>query len=157
MLRLLALLSILFLFGWSVSNAHDVAIDDAQWLSGRWVGEGLGGVMEETWSTPAAGQMVGFFRLVGPDGKVQLYEMMLLDVIDDGLRLRVKHFDSSFVGWEQKDSWHLFSPVSVSPGLLQFNGLKLRRVSENEAEFVVIINDPNGVREETLRMRKEPM
>ena len=34
-----------------------VTIDDAAWLAGRWVGEGFGGQMEETWSPPVGWSM----------------------------------------------------------------------------------------------------
>ncbi|HET9231942.1 MAG TPA: DUF6265 family protein [Vitreimonas sp.] len=131
-------------------------IESASWLAGRWVGEGLGGELEETWSTPASGQMVGHFRLVR-DGVVAFYEICLLDVVDGGLRMRVKHFNPDFVGWEERDGWHAFNPVSVSEDTLLFTGLTLRRVGDDALEIVLSIRYPDGVREETLRLRRAPL
>ena len=131
-------------------------IESASWLAGRWVGEGLGGQLEETWSTPASGQMVGHFRLVR-NGVVAFYEICLLDVVDGGLRMRVKHFNPDFVGWEERDGWHAFDPASVSQDALSFTGLTLRRVGDDALEIVLSIRYPDGVREETLRLRRAPL
>src|SRR5688572_27278838 len=76
-------------------------IEDAAWLAGRWVGEGFGGQMEETWAPPVGGQMVGHFRY-WRDGQPQIYEIMLMDVVEGGVRLRVKHFNPDFTGWEER-------------------------------------------------------
>lgn len=131
-------------------------IESASWLAGRWVGEGLGGELEETWSPPASGQMVGHFRLVR-GGVVSFYEICLLDVVDGGLRMRVKHFNPDFVGWEERDGWHAFNPVSVSEDALSFTGLTLRRVGDDALEIVLSIRYADGVREETLRLRRAPL
>ncbi|HYD74393.1 MAG TPA: DUF6265 family protein [Candidatus Binatia bacterium] len=131
-------------------------IESASWLAGRWVGEGLGGELEETWSTPASGQMVGHFRLVR-GGVVAFYEICLLDVVEGGLRMRVKHFNPDFVGWEDRDGWHAFNPVSVSGDTLSFTGLTMRRIGDDALEVVLSIRYPDGIREETLRMRRAPL
>ena len=131
-------------------------IESASWLAGRWVGEGLGGQLEETWSTPASGQMVGHFRLVR-GGVVAFYEICLLDVVDGGLRMRVKHFNPDFVGWEERDGWHAFDPVSVSDEMLSFTGLTIRRVGDDALEIVLSMRYPDGVREETLLLRRAPL
>jgi hypothetical protein len=39
-------------------------IADLAWIQGRWVGEGLGGTVEEIWSPPIGDSMLGMFRLV---------------------------------------------------------------------------------------------
>lgn len=138
-------------------STEDVrVIEHASWLAGRWVGEGLGGELEETWAPAASGQMVGHFRLMH-DGAVVFYEIMLLDVVDGGLRMRVKHFNPDFVGWEERDGWHAFNPVSVSADSLAFTGLVIRRVGNDAFEIVMSIRYPEGVREETLRMRRAPL
>jgi hypothetical protein len=141
----------------AVASAEDAAvIERASWLAGRWVGEGLGGELEETWAPAHSGQMVGHFRLVR-NGVVVFYELCLLDVVDGGLRMRVKHFNPDFVGWEERDAWHAFNPVSVSEDTLSFTGLILRRVGDDALEIVLSIRYPDGVREETLRMRRAPL
>src|SRR5690606_30910946 len=53
-------------------------IADVAWLEGRWVGEGLGGAAEETYSPPAGGAMIGAFRSLKADGQPNFYEFVLL-------------------------------------------------------------------------------
>ena len=99
------------------------AVDrDAAWLAGRWVGEGLGGKVEETWAPAAGGQMVGHFQLVKA-GKPVFYEIMLLDAGRAG-SARVKHFNPDFTAWEDKAVWHSFEPVASSRPA-EFKGLAL--------------------------------
>jgi hypothetical protein len=131
-------------------------LTNASWLAGRWVGEGLGGEVEETWSPAASGQMVGHFRLTR-NGAVVFYEISLLDVTAGGLRMRVKHFNADFVGWEDKDTWHSFEPIRATNDTLVFNGLRLRRLSTTEMETSVVIEYHDGEREETLRLHRAPL
>lgn len=129
-------------------------IDAAAWMVGRWTGEGLGGQAEENWSAPHGGQMVGHFALI-KDGAPVFYEIMLIDVQAGGLRLRVKHFNPDFVGWEEKDGWHSFEPVSAAPGDLQFKGLRLRQ--ENGEMLITIMIRERGATaptEHLLRLRR---
>jgi hypothetical protein len=133
------------------------SIDDAAWLAGRWVGEGLGGIVEENWSPPLGGQMVGHFALV-KDGKPVFYELMLLDQHEGGLRMRVKHFNPDFTGWEEKDGWHSFEPRSVGPRRLEFEGLILRLEGEELVAIVTLRDRATGaVRDEILRHRRAPL
>jgi hypothetical protein len=131
-------------------------IEDAAWLAGRWVGEGLGGQVEETWAPPAGGQMVGHFQLVR-DGAIVFYEIMVMDVVEGGVRMRVKHFDPDFVGWEEKDDWIAFEPVGASEDGLELDGLSVRRTGPDTAELVVQIRYDDGVRAETLRITRAPL
>jgi len=136
--------------------AQTATIEDAAWLAGRWVGEGLGGELEETWAPPAGGQMVGHFRLVR-DGAPVFYEIMLMDVLDGGVRMRVKHFNPDFVGWEEKDRWVTFEPISAGPEALEFGGLSIRRTSADSVEIRLSIRYADGVREEVLTMHRAAM
>lgn len=156
--------TLLILVAWSSATlaqpsaaAPPAKIGDAAWLAGRWVGEGLGGTVEETWAPPGGGQMFGHFRLVR-DGKPVFYELMLLDEHQGGLRLRVKHFNPDFTGWEEKDGWHSFEPESVGANSLRFKGLWLRLEGGEMVATVTIRNrTDNSVRDETLRHRRSPL
>jgi hypothetical protein len=133
------------------------SIEAASWLAGRWVGEGLGGTVEEVWSPAQGGQMIGHFALLR-DGRPVFYELMLLEEQDRGLRMRVKHFNPDFTGWEEKDGWHAFEPVSAGPDSLRFEGLWLRREGEELVATVTIRNRADdSVRDETLRHRRAPL
>jgi hypothetical protein len=132
------------------------AIEDAAWLAGRWVGEGFGGQMEESWAPPVGGQMVGHFRY-WRDGEPQLYEIMLMDVVDGGVRMRVRHFNPDFTAWEERGEWHAFEPVSAAPDALIFNGLEIRREGENRIIMRIRMRRGDVVEEEVLRFERAPL
>ena len=131
-------------------------IADASWLAGRWVGDGLGGTIEETWAPAAGGQMIGHFQLV-KDGKPAFYEIMLLDAQPGGLRLRVKHFNPDFTAWEDKGDWHSFEPVSAEPDLLKFKGLTLARNGQELTITVTIRAKDGKVTDHPLKLRRAPL
>ena len=126
-------------------------IEDASWLAGRWVGEGLGGKIEETWAPAAGGQMIGQFQLV-KDGQPSFYELMLLDVQRGGLRLRVKHFNPDFTAWEDKGGWHSFEPVAVEKDRLRFNGLRFDRDGDELVIVVTLKQRDGSVADHSIRL-----
>jgi hypothetical protein len=131
-------------------------IEDAAWLAGRWVGTGFGGQMEEAWAPPIGGQMVGHFRY-WREGEPQFYEFLMMDVVDSGVRMRVKHFNPDMVGWEEKDGWVEFEPISVGPDALVFNGLTIRRESPNRIVMTIRLRRGDVVEEEVLRFERAPL
>ena len=133
-----------------------VTIDDAAWLAGRWVGEGFGGQMEEAWTPPVGGQMVGHFRY-WRDGQPQFYEFLMMDVVDGGVRMRVKHFNPDMVGWEEKGEWITFEPVSAAPDALIFNGLAIRREGADRIVMTLRLRRGETVSEEILRFQRAPL
>jgi len=131
-------------------------IEDAQWLAGRWVGEGLGGQVEESWAPAAGGQMVGHFQLMRA-GKPVFYELLLLDAQPGGLRLRVKHFNPDFTAWEDKAVWHSFEPLAVGRDKLRFKGLSFDR-SGDELLIVVTLKAKDGtVTDHPLKLKRAPL
>jgi hypothetical protein len=111
------------------------------WLAGYWVGEGLGGTMEDIWMPPRDGVMLGAFRLTKPDGK-GFYELFAIEELEGSLRFVVKHFNPNWVGWEEKD---------------QAVKLPLRKVGENEWSFGGVVFRREGaeglVVDLTIRMK----
>jgi hypothetical protein len=137
-------------------GAATVTIEDASWLAGRWVGEGFGGQMEEAWAPPVGGQMIGHFRY-WREGQPQFYEIMMMDVADGGVRMRVKHFNPDFVGWEDRGEWHAFEPISASPDALIFNGLEIRREGADRIVMTIRIRNGETVTDEILRFQRAPL
>ncbi|MBL8547294.1 MAG: hypothetical protein JNL81_12585 [Hyphomonadaceae bacterium] len=133
-----------------------ITINDAAWIAGRWVGEGFDGQMEEVWSPPVGGQMVGHFRY-WRNGEPQFYEIMMMDVADGGVRMRVKHFNPDFTGWEDRSEWHTFEPVSASPDALIFNGLEIRREGEDRLVMTIRMRQGETVTSEILRFQRAPL
>ncbi len=143
------------------SQAEPITINNAEWLTGRWTGEGLGGVMEEVWSPPRGGQMVGHFALYR-NGAPVFYELMLIDVVAEGLRMRVKHVNPDGTGWEDKDEWTTFDPVSAAPmtsewGAIQWDALSLTQTGPDTMVGAIRIRERDGsVQEHALTFRRDP-
>jgi hypothetical protein len=138
------------------AQTRAATIDDAAWLAGRWVGEGFGGQMEESWAPPVGGQMIGHFRH-WRDGQPQFYEFMVMDVVEGGVRMRLKHFNPDYTAWEDRETWTTFEPVSVSSDAIIFDGLAIRRESEDRIVMTIRIRDGGTVNEHILRFQRAPL
>lgn len=101
-------------------------ITDAAFLEGIWLGKGLGGDTEESYSSPMGGAIVGYFRFV-KDNKVVFYEIVTVVETNGSLALRLKHFHADLKGWEEKDDVQEFKLVAVEGPTVYFDGLSLRR------------------------------
>jgi hypothetical protein len=130
------------------------SVADLGWLAGRWAGEGLGGSIDEVWSEPAGGAMVGYFRLVR-DGKPVLYEIPTLLEVEGSVELRLKHVNPDMTGWEEKNGFVTFRLVKHDAGAAYFSGLTFRRVNDREMEGYLALRDKDGtVREEKFVYRR---
>lgn len=158
MARLIAVLLLMLAAAPAMAQpAPRASIGQASWLAGRWVGEGLGGRIEEVWSPAHGGQMVGHFILLR-DGAPVFYEMLLLDEQATGLRMRVKHFNPDFVGWEERGGWHAFEPRAAAPQSLQFRGLALRLEGEELVITITLRERADGpAQDHVLRLRRAPL
>ncbi len=134
--------------------APTASIQDAAWLTGHWVGEGLGGELDEAFSAPLGGQMAGHLRL-SRDGKPVFYEMMLIEEHQGALRFRVKHFDPDFTGWEEKDRSLDFPFVSAAPGELVFRSLAFRKDGPDRMVITLRMRQDNGeAADQVMRLRR---
>ena len=102
-------------------------IEELAWLAGEWRGAGLGGDVEERWSSPSAGTMVGTFKLVAEDGTPAFYEFMTILEVDGTLELRLKHFGPDLTGWEDEADYVRFPLVRVGSEQVWFRGLTYAR------------------------------
>jgi len=72
-------------------------LSDAAWLAGIWKsasGERMS--FEEHWTAPAAGNMMGMFRLLAGE-KVVVYEYLLIEQESDGTYMRLRHYQPKMV------------------------------------------------------------
>ncbi len=98
----------------AATPAHSYTLADLSWLVGHWRGQVAESVLEEYWSAPAAGAMMGMFRWVRGD-KIDVYEFLTLVEENEGVTLRFKHFDAGLVSWEEKDKFLQYRVVSAGP------------------------------------------
>lgn len=130
-------------------------IADFAWLEGTWIGAGLGGQTEETYSAPLGNAIVGTFRFV-KDGKPVFYE--LVTVVEEGgsVLIRLKHFHPNLVGWEEKDKSVEFKLVALEGQTAYFDGQTLRREDDTLLAAVLIKgkDDKEGVEQFSYKLKK---
>lgn len=83
----------------SMKGKESLQLADLTWLAGTWSGRALGGEVEEHWSMPSGGSMIGMFRLTAND-KTRVIEFMTLVEEEDGVVYRFKHFNPDYTTWE---------------------------------------------------------
>lgn len=128
------------------ANMPEASIDDLAWLTGRWLGEGFGGILEETWNPPLGGTMVATFRLVS-EGKPNFYEICLISPEGKSLTYKVKHFNPDMTGWEEKAEYVTFPLVKIEPNKVYFNGLTLE-VNGNTCTHYLAMKQKDGTHKE---------
>jgi len=100
-------------------------ISDLAWLQGCWAGEAMGGASSECWMAGPDGRLTGMFQLYS-EGSQQFTEIFILDDFGDGPEMRLKHFTTDFVGWEEKDEHLTFKLLETSTSHAIFKGLRFQ-------------------------------
>lgn len=89
------------------TNAQETGVESFSWLAGTWQGSGPEGSLAEIhYMEPRAGHLPSVLRLT-QNGRVAMLETLALVEEDDGLRLYVRHFDSSLVPLEEEGAIEL--------------------------------------------------
>jgi hypothetical protein len=130
-------------------------VADLAWLTGAWTGEGLGGTVDEAWSAPAGGAMVGHFRLV-KDGKPVFYEILTILEREGSVEMRLKHVNADMTGWEEKNDFTTFRLAKLEAGTAWFNGLTFRRIGEDRMEIFLALRagSTGDVTEHAFELRR---
>ena len=83
------------------------------WLEGCWRGLRKGDTVEEHWSAPAAGTLMGMFRWIKGDA-VRFFELCTVERAGDGVALHIKHMNPGLASWEAQDAATSFDLVHLS-------------------------------------------
>lgn len=129
-------------------------VTEFSWLTGAWVGEGLGGEVDEVWSAPVGGSMVGYFRLVR-DGKPVFYEMLTLIEVDGSVEMRLKHMNPDMTGWEEKNDFVTFKLVKHDTSGAYFGPFTIQRTGPNSWEGFLALTQGGVTREEKFTFRRK--
>lgn len=124
-----------------------------KWLQGRWTGKALGGEVEEVWTAPQAGAMLGIYRLVRDDKPV-FYEFMTLVEEEGSLVMRLKHFNPDLTGWEEKDQTEAFRLVALEDDAVHFEGLSMHIDGDLLTVHLAIENKDGTLEEATFRYER---
>ena len=140
------------------ASSPPARIAEVAWLTGYWVGEGLGGEVEDVWLPPKAGVLLGAFRLHRTDGKPGFYELFAIEEVDDTLQFVVKHFHPDWVGWEEKDKALRIRLSRVSADEIAFGRIVFQRTAPDRLVVKLAIREKDGtLRHETLAYRRKPL
>ncbi|MFT5198918.1 MAG: hypothetical protein ACI87O_001578 [Planctomycetota bacterium] len=132
-------------------------VQDLNWLAGRWVGEGFGGLCEEIWSPTFNGEMVGTFRLINADGELNFYEFMTMKQEGDAVVLRLVHLSPELRPWEEPGETTDFHLIETSESTAWFGGLTLHRDGDRLAVYVAMSKQDGSVSEVDMQMTREDM
>lgn len=132
----------------TVDRAHPVA-----WLAGRWVGEGFGGDVEESWLPSAGGAMLGTFRLV-VDGAPAFYELMTIENRDEGPVMLLKHFDPDLSSWEERDESRVWPGEVLGDGRIRFGPVEYTRTGNDVLAVRVEVSSGEESEVHTLSFRR---
>jgi hypothetical protein len=124
------------------------------WLTGSWLGEGLGGTSEEIWSEPRGGVMMGMYRSLKQNQPV-FYEFLMFVEEKGSVVLKLKHFNPDFSAWEDKTGFVSFRLVAVEGRAVHFDGLSFIRDTADTLRIYLLLREKSGeVREEEFRLRR---
>lgn len=118
------------------------------------MGDAFGGQVEENFSPPVGGVMVGHFSS-WQDGKISFYELETVGEENGTLVFRVKHFNPDLKGWEEKDKTVDFPLVAIEGDRVYFSGLTIERINQDEQRHYIALKDKTGAtREVTILYRR---
>jgi hypothetical protein len=133
----------------STSNMPSARIEDLAWMTGRWIGEGFGGQLEETWNPPMGGAMVATFRMLS-DSQPAFYEICLIAREGNSLMYKVKHFNPDLSAWEDKEEMVRFPLIKMEPGKVWFEGLTLMRKGKTCTQYLAMKQKDGSYKEVKL-------
>ena len=132
----------------------DHKLKNIAWISGTWKGTAFGGITEEIWSEPSGGSMMATFKLIN-NGKVSFYEIEIIREIENSLVLQLKHFNNDLKGWETKDETVDFPLKEITANKVVFEGMTFEKISDNEMNIYVDIEDKGKVEVVKFNYKKE--
>ncbi len=133
----------------SLSNMPIASINDVAWLTGHWVAEAFGGLVEDVWLEPLGGAILGVFRSFS-GGEIGFYEIFTISEIEQSLILRLKHFSPDLKGWEEKDITQDFKLVKISNDMVWFEGFTIQRIGSTKYNIYLATENKDGSLEEMV-------
>jgi len=112
MKKYLLILSLCFSLTVAHAQLKKATVKDLAFMSGTWVQKSAWGDLEEYWSSPQGESMVSSFRCL-QEGKAVFYEFVVIEQEGDLPVMKMRHFNRSSIGWEDKDSPIWFPLVSL--------------------------------------------
>ncbi len=129
---------------------EDSLLDELAWMKGRWIIDGDGQYIEETWGPAREDALVGSLRWARQK-KVWLYELMSIEADEEnGLVFRLRHFNRNLEPWTgEKDGPLTYPLLDFSENRVVFENPERdsprRFVYEREGDRLTIrLEGPDG-------------
>lgn len=124
------------------------------WLEGCWTGIGFGAVVEECWIQGPSGRLTGMFQMLNEDGTQNFTEIFVLGLFDGKPAMRLKHFDTNLIGWEEGPEYVDFPVTALTPNTVTFEGLIYDYDSAGTLTVTLDVHTEAGIRQETIVYRR---
>ncbi len=141
--RPLLVLAFLLLAPSSFGADSEPTIDDFAFLVGYWEGTGFGGQSEEMWMPPRDGRMFGIFKQ-SANSALQFSEYIEITNEKGAFELRLRHFNSDFTAWEDKEEFVSFPFVSIEKNKAVFEGLSYEITEDDELLVSLVLYSSDG-------------
>lgn len=136
-------------------SGEKATIQDMIRLNGTWHGTGLGGTVEEIYSAPQDGVIMGSFRFFDK-GKTVFYEFITVAEDKGTLIVKLKHFNPDLSGWEEKDKTVDFKFVKKDKNRMYFEGQTFEFIGKTALNIYVAIKQKDGqILEEIFRYKRK--
>lgn len=118
---------------------------DIQFIAGHWETTKNGQQIEAFWTEPASANMAGVIRMMNDEAPT-LYEIFAIEMNENGLEIRVKHFKPGLIGLEEKEDsdYYTFMESGESYALFQKEGedVRIRYDKRSGQKFAIMIGKP---------------
>lgn len=161
LLLLLPFLTVTSTFGQDVLRLEPgqepgrASLSEIAWLTGYWVGTGLGAQSDELWMPAVDNSMPGVYRFMS-DGSLVFSEYMMVIADAGTLSIKLKHFNRDLSPWEEKDQWMEFKLVKLDGQTAYFNGLTYHRYGDSLL-IRLAMRGPDGPKIEEFRLTKRDL
>jgi hypothetical protein len=131
------------------SQAPRRDIKDLAFMAGKWITHSAWGDMEENWSEPMGNSMMCAYRCV-KDGKVIFYEFIVIEQMDSGPVMKLRHFSPGNIGWEEKDKPYEYPLMFLEADKARFErpdkktALTFHRTSADTMKVILERQDKDG-------------
>jgi len=85
----------------AATDAGPTTLADVAFLTGSWRGEFHGDTIEEHFSGPNAGTLIGMFRWIS-NGRTSMTEHIVFEERADGVHMLLRHFNEGMTPWAQE-------------------------------------------------------
>ena len=139
----------------SGAESPPAAIEDLAWLSGSWVGTGLGAEVTETYSAPLGGRITGHFVMADGTGGTAFTEIVDYVPVGRSIAYRVRHFNPDMTGWEDKSGKPVVFPlVAAEKDRWLFDGMTIERTGPDALTMWVRMKEGGKVTEAPFRLAR---